>query len=124
MKLNKTFAMLACASTIGLSTAAIAQDNQAQGSEAAVGGKATALTMGVTAAVVAAGILVVDNAGSDLNTFEPSPVDPVDPVDPETPATGTTGTTGTTTTTSTSTTGTSGTDGTNNTSATGTTGTR
>lgn len=121
MKLNKTFAMLACASTVGLSTAAIAQDNQAQGSEAAVGGKATALTMGVTAAVVAAGILVVDNAGSDLNTFEPSPVDPVDP---ETPATGTTGTTGTTTTTSTSTTGTSGTDGTNNTSATGTTGTR
>ena len=113
MKLNKTFAMLACASTIGLSTAAIAQDNQAQGSEAAVGGKATALTMGVTAAVVAAGILVVDNAGSDLNTFEPSPIEPVDP---ETPATSTTGTT--------TTTGTSGTDGTNNTSATGTTGTR
>ena len=113
MKFNKTFAMLACASTIGLSTAAIAQDNQAQGSEAAVGGKATALTMGVTAAVVAAGILVVDNAGSDLNTFEPSPIEPVDP---ETPATSTTGTT--------TTTGTSGTDGTNNTSATGTTGTR
>jgi hypothetical protein len=113
MKFNKTFAMLACASTISLSTAAIAQDNQAQGSEAASGGQATALTMGVTAAVVAAGVLIVDNAGSDLNTFEPSPIEPVDP---ETPATSTTGTT--------TTTGTSGTDGTNNTSATGTTGTR
>lgn len=114
MKFNKTFLMLACASSLSLSSISIAQEKQS--AEAASGGKATALTMGVTAAVVAAGILVIDNSGSDLSTFEPTPVDPVDPGTPDT--------TGTTTTTSTSTTGTSGTDGTNNTSATGTSSTR
>jgi len=114
MKLNKLFISMACALTFSASLQAVAQVEEGTAAATLFGSEATLLTIGATAAVVAAGVVVLDGS-SDVVTFVPTPIEPVEPVEPPT---GTTST-GTTSTGSTSATGTSSTDGTTNTSATG-----
>jgi len=117
MKLNKLFISMACALTFSASLQAVAQVEEGTAAATLFGSEATLLTIGATAAVVAAGVVVLDGS-SDVVTFVPTPIEPVEPVEPVEPPTGTTST-GTTSTGSTSATGTSSTDGTSNTSATG-----
>lgn len=114
MELKKSLSTITCTTALLLSTQLFAAQNQpAESPELAFGALSAESTKAITfAAILGAGLVVLNN-DSDTASFDPvDPVDPVAPVDTST------------STDSTTTTGTSGTDSTGNTSSTGTTGTR